>query len=166
MKADPVAQLKEKILEAFADVSYPGDDQLVTHSDCFERDAIRTFFKGKHWRDINLEWLNREYSQDPSACLGFMTPQAFRYYLPAYLLISIDNFTESDVIPEATVWKLTAPEHAGSDMDRFMERMEGLTKKQVQAIRTFLEFWKAEHVQDHESRNDSVIALQRYWNNK
>lgn len=166
MKNDPgeAARLKEEIQEAFADVPYPGDDQLVTHTDYFERDAIKTFFKGKDWRDINIEWLSHEYPQDPSACLGFMTPQAFRYYLPAYLLVSIDNLPESDVTPETTVWALTAPETPGPDMDRFVARMDGLTKRQAQAIKSFLEFRKAEYADDPEHRNDPIIALERYWN--
>jgi hypothetical protein len=78
------SDLKALIANAWADVEYPGDaaiayDNTGYHLEC---NQVRDFFRQKRWRDISHSVL-RTYIGDESACLSFMSPVAFRYYLPA-----------------------------------------------------------------------------------
>jgi hypothetical protein len=158
------ARLKHAVKAAFGGLIYPGDAHLVydnsaAHLEC---NQVREFFQGKRWQDITLDALLAGYNGDASACLNFMTPEAFRYYLPAYLFIAIDRFKESDVIPYSVVWKLTAPEHPGPDMDWFLSRVEGLSLEQRRVIIEFLQFMRTAHA-EHFFSDDPGTALKRYW---
>ena len=141
MPRDPAkaAALKERIRAAFADASYPGDDNIAAGSS-FEAQDVQEFFKGKHWEEITLHSLRHDYQGDPSACLNMMTPEAFRYYLPTYLFIAIDGQPESDVLPEFTVYALTpSEERKGHSHNWFMQRVSVFNQAQRAAIKAFLE---------------------------
>lgn len=76
----------EKIASSFEKMPYPGDLNIVYdnsgyHLECVE---IQNIFANKHWNELTLETLLAQNS-----ALAFMTPQAFRFYLPAYLSIVI-----------------------------------------------------------------------------
>lgn len=99
----------EKLTSSFQRLSYPGDLNLVydntgNHLECLE---IQQAFVAKHWSELTLETLVRENS-----ALSFLTPEAFRFYLPAYLSIVIQEFEKTDVLPEVTVQYLTLPVEA------------------------------------------------------
>ena len=97
------------------------------------------FFAGRRWEDVSLDVLRDEYDGDASACLCFMSPQAFWYYLPAYMLIAIDAYDEADVVGHAAVNALVADD---------LTRRSGLTAPQRRAIVAFLEFMQDRHADD------------------
>ncbi len=99
----------ERITDSFESLEYPGDLNIVydntgTHLECME---VQQAFQGKHWCEVTDEVLLRQ-----NAGLFFMTPAAFRFYLPAYLLFVVQAFDQSDVLPETTVQCLTLPVEA------------------------------------------------------
>jgi hypothetical protein len=99
----------EKLTSSFQTLPYPGDINLVydntgNHLECVE---IQQAFAGKHWSELSQETLVRENS-----ALSFLTPEAFRFYLPAYLSIVVREFEKTDILPEATVQYLTLPVEA------------------------------------------------------
>lgn len=101
----------EKIASSFEKMPYPGDLNIVYdnsgyHLECVE---IQNIFANKHWNELTLETLLAQNS-----ALAFMTPQAFRFYLPAYLSIVIREFEEADVLIDNTVFDLTLPVEADS----------------------------------------------------
>jgi hypothetical protein len=101
----------QKINSAFQAISYPGDLHIVYdnsgyHLECME---IREAFAGKHWSDLKLETLVYQNS-----ALSFMTPEAFRFYLPAYLSIVINKFDKTDILPDNIVLTLTLPVQSDS----------------------------------------------------
>ena len=69
----------EKINKAFDSAVYPGDKNIGDQPPgvCLETDAIVEFFHGKQWQDITLVELQEGYKGDASACLAFMTPEAY-----------------------------------------------------------------------------------------
>ncbi len=96
----------EKITYGFQSMTYPGDFNIVydnseNNLECVE---IQQTFVGKHWTELTLETLLEQKS-----ALGFLTPEAFQFYLPAYLSIVIQEFDEVDVLPDNTVFYLTLP---------------------------------------------------------
>lgn len=136
---DKALKIKEQVKLAFAEVSYPGDKNLV-HGSSLEAKEIENFLKGKHWEDVTLESLRSNPPMDPSACLSFMTREAFQYYLPAYLVITLDHKLEADVIPEFTIRALSIPEIPESNRVRYESRVATFTKAQRKAIRSVLEY--------------------------
>jgi hypothetical protein len=98
-------ELREAVERAFADRQYPGDGRIADSDPPYESykgHAISAFHRGKGWQEITLRHLLDEYAGDPTASLAFMTPEGWRYYLPAYLLMALD-WDEADAIGDATV---------------------------------------------------------------
>lgn len=115
MKPD-LATLCLHINEAFGNVPYPGDEQIVRDNSGFhlECEKIKSLLKGKDWRDVSFDTLKRLRS-----ALPFLSAQGFRYYLPAFMVMSIINFHESDIIPDEVIRTLTLPDAA--DVDRIQK---------------------------------------------
>jgi hypothetical protein len=86
-----------------------------------------------------------------------MTPEGWRYYLPAYLLVALD-WLEADAVGDAIVGALTHPRarvdtftRVANDLSlkpedvlaahsrRFEERISGLSKAELEAVRLVLE---------------------------
>jgi hypothetical protein len=137
-------KLRKLIEAAFADTSYPGDARLVydnsgRHLECNE---IAAAFRGKHWKEVPLETLCYH-----SAGIFFLTPEAYRFYLPAYLLAALLHYNQADTLPDSVVFSLIPPSDA-KDAQVYRRRLEGFTAAQRQVIRCFLEFQKEHHAQD------------------
>lgn len=78
----------EKIKAAFADVEPPTQDNL-SHLPDAEGDAVTLAFAGRDWRTLSTEFIEERHDQ-----LVLMTPEAFRYYLPAYMLRALGVFLD------------------------------------------------------------------------
>jgi hypothetical protein len=157
-----------QIEQAFAAVPYPGDDWIcpgvTAEARRFgtEEAEIEAAFRGLHWGDVPLEVLNRHQS-----ALSFFSPAACRFYLPAYLLTVLGvprrppDFVEiGGGITSAVLHSLQPPvemswkPRSHPTVAWFLERVNGFTPEQQQAIRAFLH-----HVGGREAR----AALNRYW---
>lgn len=143
--SSPAAEsLRREIEGAFADAKYPGDDKLVYddsggHLECNE---VATAFKGKQWKEVPLDVLRYH-----SAGLFFFTPEAYRFYLPAYLIAAALNYQDVDTLPGSLIFSLIPPADA-RDLASYRRRIEGLTPTQRKAIKSFMEFLKAQHPGD------------------
>lgn len=107
MSTDPTI-LRLRIDRAFADLPYPGDDRIVydntgTHLQC---EDIKRLLKGHHWRDVPFE-----LEKLPSA-IFFLSPEGYRFYLPAFMIFSAVEFDRADVIPDEVIQTLTLPRAA------------------------------------------------------
>ncbi len=152
-------RLKEEIEGAFRDIPYPGDDNIAANKrDEYLEDLAK--FKGKHWRDLTFEFLVPFGSHT-----AFFTTEAFRFYLPAFLIISAEFYYESDSLSVITIGDLVLPfegECEPWEIDRFHKRFDSLTAKQKRAIKSFLEFIRDTYPYDP-IYNDHLVALERYW---
>jgi hypothetical protein len=143
--SSPAAEsLRREIEGAFANAKNLGDDKLVYdnsggHLECNE---VAAAFRGKHWKEIPLDVLRYH-----SSGLFFFTPEAYRFYLPAYLIAAALYHDEADTIPGSVVFSLIPPSDA-RDVQTYHRRMEGFTSSQRNAIKSFLEFLKAQHPGD------------------
>jgi hypothetical protein len=152
------AALRRLVEQAFAR-EYPGDNRIAGSDPryaSYEGHAISAFHREKRWQDLTLRHLLDDYAGDPTACLAFMTPEGWRYYLPAYLLMTLD-WKAADAVGDSVVGALTHPrareaafarvaEDLGlereavlaSQSERFEARMSGLSEAELAAVRAVL----------------------------
>ena len=85
---DKKALLKEQIKEAFADVPYPGDRALDSAGNSQDEEIIEAF-RGRHWKDMPVKNMLEKHHV---ACgWADMTFQAFHFYLPGFMLVTLDR---------------------------------------------------------------------------
>lgn len=95
INAAEIEALKNQIRSAFAEVQYPGDERLRGSDEGDEPFQTEREFRGKRdWRDLDAEFLDSSPNGLGSA-LSFFSHEAFRFYLPAYLIADIDGRLES-----------------------------------------------------------------------
>jgi hypothetical protein len=85
--------VREQIIEAFADTPRPPDG--ATSADTYDDEGTEEYFRGRPWQGHSTERLRHFES---SMC--FFTPQAFRYFLPAYMLAELDDPDEANAIAQ------------------------------------------------------------------
>jgi uncharacterized protein DUF6714 len=112
-----VATLLRHMEEGFGGLPYPGDENIVASRDG-SADAERLWkaLKGLHWRDVPFEVL-----EGARWSVSSLSPEGFRFYLPAYMTFSILDPSRADVIPGCLVQALTAPD--ASDIDKMGKGM-------------------------------------------
>ena len=123
--------LKQTIEEAFADVAYPGDNNITRCPyNCSECRRVADHFKGRLGTGHTLEEL-REYH----VALSLFTPEAFHYFLPAFMLVSVDAYEKGDVIPDAIRFHF---EYSQEMQGHFAVRMSKFSTAQRHAIIDYL----------------------------
>jgi hypothetical protein len=115
---DPAALIL-RISESFGGMEYPGDECIVRDESGgdLESTGIKEALKGQHWRDLSFETLERLRTSLP-----FLSAEGYRFFLPAFMVMSIVDFARADGIPEEVVRSLTPP--AAADVDRMRELAE------------------------------------------
>jgi hypothetical protein len=123
--------LKQTIAKAFADVPYPGDDNITRCPyHCAECGRIAEYFRGREWTGQTAEELRKYH-----VALSLFTPEAFHYFLPAFLLASLDSYEKGDVIPDSIRFHF---EYAHECQGHFTVRMSKLSADQRKAIIAYL----------------------------
>lgn len=162
-------ELIGKIEQAFADVGYPGDDDLTDSTYGEEPAALVEDFTGRtSWQDIDVAFLNQAPDGWGSA-LAFFSARALRFYLPAYLIADIrgelncqDPVTRlcSSVTPSGASRKIAKKWGGGTMGERARADFAGFNAAQVSAVVAYL-LWKLEA----SGGKDPTIeqALENYW---
>jgi hypothetical protein len=89
--------LKQAIEEAFAGVPYPGDSNITRCPyNCSECTRVALYFKGKDQTGHVESDLRANH-----VALSLFTPEAFQYFLPAFMLMSLGTYEKGDIIPDA-----------------------------------------------------------------
>jgi hypothetical protein len=135
----------------FSDTSYPGDKNIVEH-ESLEGDEVLNVFSGKHWKQLTADTI--DYHHD---ILPIISPEAFRFYLPAYLIFTLDNFSSDSNAVDHTVFGLCPPRPQNPLFEHFVSRMNVLTLEQKRAVKSFLELVKPEY------KKEVSHALKVYW---
>lgn len=136
----------QQIEEAFADTPRPDDDQIAEPGGD-NRDVLRAL-RGREWHDLSLAVIT-----DFHVDLLVLTPEAFRYYLPAFLLAILYHYQHTSTLPLSVMHCLTPPDptflqkyiEGGTDATKpskigeFLNRVLMFNSKEKNAIWTFLE---------------------------
>jgi hypothetical protein len=86
---------------AWRAVPYPGDDKIFT-PDSHDDEDILNYFGGTSW--VGHEPGNLRAH---SSAFTFFTPEAFHYWLPAFMIAAIQDPAEADVICDYIPLSLT-----------------------------------------------------------
>ena len=161
-RKERLQQLKNEIEQAFKDIPYPGDDNIAVNKRDEDLEGLAEF-KGKHWKDLTFEFLVPYHKSSTH----FFTPEAYQFYLPAYLMVAAEYYFESDVLSDYIIKDLMLPcegkyEKWQRNCDEFYQRFEPLNAEQKRAIKSFLEFIRDMYSKDIPC-DDHLLALERYW---
>lgn len=158
-------EMRKRIELEFADVPYPGDDNIGVIGGRDDSESISRVFRGRSWKSLKP----RELWE---GALDFMTPEAFHYYLPAFLLVWDDE--EAGDASSAAFHHLTPPglDDRGVEKGFFHLNFQHFTVGQKRVISEFLDFTHEEIRRDCnnigglDEKNDSFfLELRRYWSN-
>lgn len=165
--------LKDQICAAFADVEYPGDQRLRGSDEGDEPFRVERDFQGKRdWRSLDAKFI--DHSPDGlGSALSFFSHEAFRFYLPAYMLADVDGRLDK-VNP---VFQLTHGVDDNTRRERInslryggrvwfehaSERFDAFTREEAAAVVAYLTFKR-----DPEDFYCASIdeAIKNYWHTR
>lgn len=130
------AELINKIESAFKNTPKP-TGILSRNSD---DDNAANYFSGSSWKEHKTTDLRQHFD----AFYEF-EPEAFRYYLPAFMLADITDPIEADIIGEAIVWFFTPRTNARLiDKEYINKRIALFTQQELSAIVAFITWFDIE----------------------
>ncbi|MBC8100889.1 MAG: hypothetical protein H7Y11_15725 [Armatimonadetes bacterium] len=152
--------LVNKIEMVFEPIKYPGDTLITYTNDPYHLEAVEIAqaLQGKHWKSLTNQELRYH-----AASLSFFTPQAFCFYLPAYMIASITGYKLTDILTQSLVGNLTMPTKPEASIARFLANVAPLSTMQSKAVLDYLEYTRATHGEDFSDRSINR-AINRYWN--
>jgi hypothetical protein len=146
-----------KINIAFGSTQAPSkaemlDERLSDESEIIHLMSIR------RWQDVKPETLMKLHSALPA-----LSPKAFKFFLPAFMVWAIENRFKSDSFTlDSTIYALN-PFFRGKLNSYAQSKLEGFCKEQVSIIITFLELMASDEG-GNADRDSARSALDRYWN--
>jgi hypothetical protein len=149
-------ELQEAICSEFGKLQYPGDSSLVHNSDDWESAELLKDFLGKKWKDLTIDLIVPKHGND----LFLLTNEAYRYYLPGFMLLMLNSFYESDILADAVISSLNP---FFSELDRFLKRISEFSTPQKKVIKEFLEYIKDTHSGDSPFFKKDVEQALEYW---
>lgn len=125
-------EAERAIRGAFPEGEAPTSDAM-RNDHCPECEETAARFTGKRWSSIAVA----DLVGNPAP--AFLTAPAFRYYLPAMMLLSMESPVELDCLPDGVIGELSPKGTAISSNDA--ERLL-FTPAQARAIVKFLRFFE------------------------
>ncbi|MHC4454823.1 MAG: DUF6714 family protein [Planctomycetota bacterium] len=165
--------IKNVIRRAFVYATYPGDNNLRGSNQGEEPYLLEEEFKGKtDWRTLDVSFIDLAPDGFGSA-LSFFSTDAFRFYLPAFLIADIDEvlmhgdpvFYLCYGLDDSSKNKIVNPRFYGNQtwFELKRQQFEVFNKHELQAIVAYLRYMlDAGRLVDSESKNVNE-ALKNYW---
>jgi hypothetical protein len=126
--------LEERIENAFASLK-PLDADEIVDCQCGECTSIVSHLAGMDWRDVTAVSVNGDTQKETICTLNAF---GFRYYLPAFMLISLQ---ENDIqgLAYVLIEVLTYSNERSADFAN--ARLKVLNEEQREVIRLYIESW-------------------------
>lgn len=157
--------LVDAIRSVFADNAYPGDDR-ITLFNAEGRDYDETFklLRGRSWQVMPVAQFIQGDTPIPD-----LTPEAFRYYMPALLLAAIDDqfYLNTDVASSITFFlspqgaRCTEGEFPYDDVDNYNRRLSLFTEPERDVIVRVLQELRSRDWIDEDYARTTVEAVRR-----
>lgn len=149
-----ITALKQLIQSVFPTDSMPATKDLIEDPRLGEEIFLHTF-GGHEWDDVPAERVAWDYD-----VLPLLTPSAYRYYLPAYLMAALD-YRPGDMLLPSLLFFLTPPLEKNVRYQHFLGQVHGLSHEQRFVIRSFIEFVIAFFNVPDDA--DQIAKLRVYW---
>lgn len=167
-----IEHLKKKIKESFAQAEYPGDWALVGSREGNEPVQVAQEFQGKtDWRTLDGRFLDKA-PRGLGTALSFFSDEAFRFYLPAYLIADLNGDLQSvhplqylidGVTDDSLTEKISARrfgERTWFDAARF--KFSIFSRAEADAIKQYLRF-KQTTTESKDEKKAIDEAMKNYW---
>lgn len=142
---------RRRIEIAFAETPYPGDQNITPH-ECSECAAIRNALKGTDWHD----WIEAPVAElRRHAVLPLFSPEALRYFLPAFLIAVIREPGPAQWILEQFLYALNPQEEDRRRSTKAFLKI--LNIAQIDALTAFVD-WTATELPEYISVEDIASA--------
>jgi hypothetical protein len=142
-------EVAQVIIKAFAAAPYPGDDAIVKPDS--EGADLLAALQGKTWDDLDIGTIATCHIDMP-----LLTPEAFRYYLPAFMMALIFQYQHAGTLPMSLMHSLTPPDDAllqaynenptatskSRRVGDFLQRASSFSPKEKAAIGLFFETYE------------------------
>ncbi len=164
------SELIEEINKAFSKNSFPERGNIVNNQQYFETQSdfeseekeVIKIFEGKKWQEIDTDKLVYE-----NGALALLSDEAFNFYLPAYMILIVQDPEKADILWDYTISSLKLPEEQDFNINKgdieksrkyFYNKMEGFSVEQKVSIKHFLEYLFS--LEDEETEK---LAIGNYW---
>jgi hypothetical protein len=136
-------EMVQEITAAFANIEYPeGNSIFISEAGhYFDIEEAIDDLSAKSWSDIPLKTL-----MDNRNRLSFLTPPAYCFFLPAYLIAAIEHPKEVDVLLDNVIESLTPPNQLAYEKrglnyiaarQKLLARAKTLNHQQIAAVISF-----------------------------
>ena len=168
-----VDRIKAEILGAFSSLERPGNWALRGSNEGDEPYLVEKEFQDKQdWRSLDPAFLDQAPDGFASA-LSFFSEEAFRYFLPAYLLADLDGKLESvdpafhlcHGLDDASYSQPVNPRRYGPRtwLDERRHQFAVFSAEEARAVLLYLRH-KAQH--DEFARPRIEEAIKNYWSER
>jgi hypothetical protein len=157
--------LRADVVRVFGTARRPSRFEIAPHGceECEQLAAARA----------DVEWIGmpgRLIEENPSG-LSLLSPEAYAYFLPAYILYALDHFTHSALPSEITVYSLAYNAPQTEEMaDWHRERLKFITAEQLAVLQRFLEAVEADPefggYVGREAVSAARIRLDQFWSER
>jgi hypothetical protein len=153
--APKIESVRERILQAFPKLGPPLRERLTEHR-CDECDAVRDSFSRVEWWHARGSLIDSHFDN-----LSLFAAESFHYYLPSYLLRSLEAFDPENDVLQYSVYSLS-PTHTPIDDPRYCEKLNLFTPEQISAVASFLKLIGADE-RFYNYYADSERGLRKFW---
>jgi hypothetical protein len=158
-------QVQEAITTAFAGLPIPKPRTLIQSlhpDDRLSGEEFRKELAGKSWQSLTPELLAEQWSR-----FSYLSPKAYRYYLPALLIAALQEVSDNNSLMHTAAWHLRPSfwllYHEGKD-DDLIYQQSAFTPAQYCAVCAFLGFLFDQLPQLPHWRHLAAQALHWGWN--
>ncbi len=155
-----IEHLKNEIIKAFSETERPAKDNIALH-ECEECRGVRKDFANIRWQEVSNKLLENNYDKIP-----LFSPTAFNYFLPAYLLYTLNDFdNEFSEVCEFTLYALTPDKNwkneNGDISSCWIEKFSSFTFVQMNSIYQFLALAKQNPIYRYSDASSIEKAFDR-----
>jgi hypothetical protein len=122
--------LVERIETAFESVAAPTADRVVTPT--YDDEGVTALFKGRNWKHVSIEELRTHH-----VALSLFSPEAFHYYVPAFMLAELRDPIAAGQIGPSLLFHFSRPEEKSWEPE-LRQRLALLTPEQKSVIADFV----------------------------
>ena len=161
-ETDEKTALIETIRRAFAGNLRPGSRKIIDGDpyDGFEIEEMYERLKNLEWKQIPLNV--ERHRHGPLHCL---TPDAFGYFLPGYMIACISDPEEVDMLWYSVIFQLAPIDLSGRRVDGtgpLGRLINGMTPEQREAVYAYLSF---EYRKADEIDRQDIESPYKFWKN-